>query len=326
MMAPINQFQFGGHCIAALFVAGTPVYALADGMVHWAGDEPGSAEVHSGLLTAILSSDRSAILTGGEDGRVCQIDKFGRTTELACVPRKWISAVASGNAGAFAYGAGRTVWFNDGAGGERSFQHASTVEDITFSPDGKRIVVARYNGVSIHDLAADEPSSELAWKSMNTGVTFSPDGRFLLARMRESGFHGWRVADGQHMRMIGYASSISDWSWSAHGEWLATSGAHAAIVWPFEGDDGPMGKTPLELGARDDSTVTAVACHPARRAVAIGYADGVIQLADINSDRCSGLKPAGDGEVTSLAWDVTGTRLAFGCDTGVCGLIDTQAL
>ncbi len=325
-MAEAIDLQLGGHCIAAVFVGGTPMYALADGTLHWLGDAPGSGEIHSGLLTAILTSDRTAILTGGEDGRVCLTDKSGRPVELASVPRKWISAVASGNAGAFAYGSGRSVWFNDGAGATRTFQHNSTVEDITFSPDGMRIAVARYNGISIHHLADESQSTELTWKSMNTGVTFSPDGRFLLARMRESGFHGWRMADGQHMRMIGYTASIADWSWSAHGEWLATSGASAAIVWPFDGDEGPMGKTPLELGRSEDSTVTAVACHPARRSVAIGYADGTIRLTDINADSCDTLRSGGDGTVTSIAWDMTGTRIIFGTDTGVCGIIDTKAV
>ena len=308
--------------MAALFVADVPFFALADGTLHrWDGG-PKVTSTHNGLLAATPTGDRSAILTAGEDGRVCLTGKCGTSVELARVPRKWITTVASGYAGAFAFGSGRTVWLHEGAGAMRVLQHPSAVEDIAFAPDGSRIAVARYNGVSIHSLGGDSAPIELPWKSMNTSVTFSPDGRFLLAAMRESGLHGWRLQDGQHMRMVGYAASVAHWSWSAHGEWLATSGASGAIVWPFEDSDGPMGKTPLELGAREASFVTAVACHPARRMVAIGYADGLIQTAEINTECETVLRTGGSGEITSLAWDLTGTRIAFGSEHGECGVID----
>lgn len=324
-MQPFAPLHLKSHCIAAAFVADLPFFALADGTVHRWDGAPQVTVAHSGILAAIPTGDRRAILTAGEDGAVRRIEKCGTPVELARVPRKWITAVASGHAGAFAYGSGRTVWLHDGLGTVRVLQHASAVEDLTFAPDGSRIAVARYNGVSIHSLEGDSPPLELTWKSMNTGVTFSPDGQFLLAAMRESGLHGWRLQDGKHMRMLGYAASVADWSWSAHGEWLATSGASAAVVWPFEGSDGPMGKTPLELGAREGSFVTAVACHPARRMVAIGYNDGLILTADINVEREVILRPNGSGEITSLAWDISGQRLAFGSEHGECGVIDALA-
>lgn len=310
------------HCIAAAFVADVPFFALADGTVHRWDGEPEALAVDSGLLSAIRTGDRTAILTGGEGGTVRRVERCGTPIDLASVPRKWITAVASGHAGAFAFGSGRTVWLHNGRGDARALQHASAVEDIAFAPDGSRIAVARYNGVTIHSLEDDGAPLELPWKAMNTRVTFSPDGRFLLAAMRESGLHGWRLEDAKHMRMLGYTSSVADWSWSAHGEWLATSGAAGAIVWPFEGDDGPMGKTPLELGVRETSFVTAVACHPARRMVAIGYDDGMIQTADINIDREVILRSAGGGEITSIAWDIAGTRIAFGSEHGECGVLE----
>lgn len=158
--------------MAALFVADVPFFALADGTLHrWDGG-PKVTSTHNGLLAATPTGDRSAILTGGEDGRVCRTGKCGTSVELASVPRKWITTVASGYAGAFAFGSGRTVWLHEGAGAMRVLQHPSAVEDIAFAPDGSRIAVARYNGVSIHSLGGDSAPIELPWKSMNTSVTF----------------------------------------------------------------------------------------------------------------------------------------------------------
>ena len=98
----------------------------------------------------------------------------------------------------------------------------------------------------------------------HTGITFSPDGNFLVTTMQENALHGWKLADAKHMRMTGYPAKVKSLSWSAKGKWLASSGAPGAIVWPFQGKDGPMGKAPIELGTRGDTMVTCVACHPSQ--------------------------------------------------------------
>ena len=80
--------------------------------------------------------------------------------------------------------------------------------------------------------------------------------------MQENALHGWKLdtkpgAETRHMRMTGYPAKVKSVSWSAKGKWLASSGAPAAIVWPFQAKDGPMGKAPLELGTRANIMVTA---------------------------------------------------------------------
>src|SRR3954447_25289920 len=115
----------------------------------------------------------------------------------------------------------------------------------------------------------------LEWKGSHLDVTWSPDARFLVTSMQENSLHGWRLQpDKGHMRMSGYPAKTRSWSWSHDGHWLATSGADAAIVWPFESKEGPMGKAPRECGARP-AKVTRVAFHPKAYALAIGYEDGM---------------------------------------------------
>jgi hypothetical protein len=104
--------------------------------------------------------------------------------------------------------------------------------------------------------------------------------------------------------------------------WLATSGAPAAIVWPFHYKDGPMGKAPLELGTRGTILVTTVACHPKEEVVAIGYADGMILAARFEDSKEVVLRRAGRSAITALAWDDAGRRLAFGSEDGACGIVD----
>ena len=94
--------------------------------------------------------------------------------------------------------------------------------------------------------------------------------------MQENALHGWRLEDGKHMRMTGYPAKVKSWSFSAKGRYLATSGAPAAILWPFAGKDGPRNKAPLELGTRGNAMVTSVACHPDEDMLAVGFNDGMI--------------------------------------------------
>jgi WD40 repeat protein len=125
--------------------------------------------------------------------------------------------------------------------------------------------------------------------------------------------------------MTGYPAKVKSLSWSAKGKWLASSGAPAAVVWPFAAKDGPMGKAPVELGTRGNSMVTTVACHPRDEIVAIGYADGMILAARIADQKEVVLRRAGQSAITAMTWDATGIRLAFGSETGDCGVIDISA-
>ena len=324
-MPTVAPLDLAGHCLAVTFLADIPVFALADGTIHRLDNGHKVVEAHDGLLCATPDEARQRLLTGGEDGRVCAVAGDGTVSELALRPRKWINAVAAGPNGAFAFAEGRNahVVLPDGTAVELA--HVRSVEGLAFAPKGMRLAVARYNGATLHFPAAQGKPAELEWTGAHIGICFSPGGEFLVTTMQENALHGWKLSDGKHMRMTGYPAKVKSWSWSARGKWLATSGAQAAIVWPFQGKDGPMGKAPMELGTRGYSMVTAVACHPAEDLVAIGYADGMILGVRFSDSREVVLRRGGKSPVSALAWDKAGFRLAFGTEEGDCGVVDIRA-
>lgn len=320
-MPTVAPLDLDGHCIAAVFLGGVPHFALADGTIHRLDHGHKTLAVHDGLLCATLDQTKTRLITGGEDGKVCA--SAGETTEvLAEAGRKWISSVASGPQGAIAYAAGRSAFVRFADGRTKEFQHPRTVEGLAFSPKGMRFGVARYNGVTLHFPATDGKPTELEWAGAHTAITFSPDGNFVVTAMQENALHGWKLADGKHMRMSGYPAKVKSMSWSVKGKWLASSGAPAAIVWPFQAKDGPMGKAPLELGTRGNSMVTAVACHPSQEVAAIGYDDGMVMAVRFADSKEVLLRRPGKGAVTSMMWDDEERRIAFGTETGDCGVID----
>ena len=321
-MPTVAPLDIDGHCLAAVFLNEIPHFAFADGAVHRLDHGHKTVQVNDGLLCTALDAAASRLVTAGEDGKVFAVRADGTAGELASAGKKWITSVAAGPQGAVAWGAGRSAFVRFADGKVKEFQHPRSVEGVAFAPKGMRIAVARYNGATLHFPAADGKPTELEWAGAHTGATFSPDGNFLVTTMQENALHGWKLADGKHMRMSGYPAKVKSLSWSTKGKWLASSGAPAAIVWPFQGKDGPMGKAPLELGTRGDAMVTCVSCHPSEEVVAIGYDDGMVLAARFADSKEVLLRRPGKGAVTALMWDGEGRRIVFGAATGDCGMID----
>lgn len=324
-MPTVAPLDLAGHCVAAAFVSNVPVFAMADGAIHRLDHGHKTEQAHDGLLCAAVSLDGKSLVTGGEDGKVVASRADGSTETLAEIDRKWITSIAAGPQDAVAFGSGRKAYFRARDGKQKELDHARSVEGVAFAPKGMRIAVARYNGVTLHFPLTEGKPAELEWAGAHTGVTFSPDGAFLVTSMQENALHGWRIADGKHMRMSGYPAKVKSMSWSAKGKWLASSGAPAAIVWPFQTKDGPMGKAPLELGTRGNLMVTSVACHPVDDIMAIGYADGMILACRFADQKEVLLRRAGKGAISSMTWDAEGRRLAFGSEEGDCGVVDISA-
>jgi WD40 repeat protein len=146
----------------------------------------------------------------------------------------------------------------------------------------------------------------------------------VATAMQENALHGWRLSDGQHMRMSGYPSKTTSLSFTRNGRWLASSGADAMVLWPFFGG-GPMGKAPMELAGGDGVLCTQVACHPQQEMVAGGFGDGLLVLADIGSSQILPLAAPDHGPISALAWSPDGARLAFGTEQGFAAIMDLSA-
>jgi WD40 repeat protein len=181
--------------------------------------------------------------------------------------------------------------------------------------------MAHYNGATLwFPNAAGTQPERLEWKGSHLGVTISPDGKFLITCMQEPMLHGWRLADGKHMRMSGYSARVRSLGWTAGGNFLATSGSEQLILWPFDGKDGPMGRQPKIL-ARAEARVTVVAGHPRQPVVAAGYGDGAVKLVRIDDDALILARRADGQPLGALGWDDAGQTLAFGTETGEAGVL-----
>jgi WD40 repeat protein len=329
LTSAVDEFAVGDEIVACAFLAGAPVFALAQGDVLLGlGAEAQRVAAHPDAALLCATSDGRRLITGGDDGRVVATDAGGATT-LGDAKGKWIDAVAARDDGAIAYSAGRAAFARSAKGEEKTVALPSASRGLAFLPKGYRLAIAHYNGVSLWFPSAAAAPETLEWKGSHLDATVSPDGRYVITSMQENTLHGWRLADARNLRMAGYPAKTRSFSWTHDGKWLATSGADACILWPFQGKDGPMGQQPRECGVRTNVLVTQVACHPKALVVAVGYQDGMILLCRIaDGSELLVRRPADGGDaarVAALAWDAKGARLAFGCADGAAGVLTLPA-
>jgi WD40 repeat protein len=320
----VRAIDAGAHVVAAAFIGGAPALALADGVV--LVGEPNdqkriAAHPNAAILTAV--ADGETFLTGGDEGRVVALRADRAAHQIADEKGRWIDALAL-RGRACAWSAGKQVSARDEAGAVKTWRAPSTVRGLAFQPKGYRLAATHYNGATMWFPKAEGAPQTLEWKGAHLNATFSPDGRFLVTSMQENALHGWRLSDARNMRMTGYPGKTRSLSWSHDGDWLATSGADAAVVWPFKDKDGPMGKAPRECGVRD-ARVTKVAFHPKALVVAIGYADGAVLLCRLADAAEVPVRHPGDGPISAVNWDATGARLLFGLESGAAGLLTLPA-
>ena len=318
----VEPLDAGAHVVAATFLEGRPTLAFADGTLRLGAD---SVAPHPDGAILVTASDGGRLVTGGDDGRVVATDGAGKSEEIANEKGRWIDALAT-RSGAIAWSAGKIVRAREGSGAVKTWTAPSTPRGLAFLPKGYRLAVAHYNGVSLWFPNASAEPTLLEWKGSHLDATVSPDGRFLVTSMQENSLHGWRLSDARNMRMTGYPGKTRSMSWSHDGQWLATSGADACVVWPFKDKDGPMGKSPRECGVRPHRIVQ-VAFHPRALVVALGYADGLVLLCRLGDGAEILVRnPAPEaGAISALAWDDRGSRLLFGTDAGFAGMLTLPA-
>jgi WD40 repeat protein len=325
-----------GSYVAGAAVArgrnGPAAFALGDGTVRLlapGGEAWRTAPVHEGAILAFGPAP-GGFVTGGDDGRFCLVGPDGAVQEVAKFGGRWVEQVACyGDAqenkggGLLACSAGKQAHVFD-VGGKplKQLAHPSTVTGLAFDAKGKRLGASHYGGASLWFVAAREDKPRLlAWKGSHTGIAIHPGGEAVVTSMQENALHGWRLSDGQHMRMSGYPAKTESLSFSRTGRWLASSGAESVVLWPFFGG-GPMGKPPVELAGGDGVLCARVAFHPQQDIVADGFSDGLVALADVATERVLPVAPPGHGAITALAWSADSAWLAFGTEQGFAALVD----
>ncbi len=322
-MARAMEPQFDAYLTACLFDDdGQAVFALGDGQVCWEGGARQAA--HDGaILAAIRHPTGAGVITGGDDGRLVWSRPDGSQV-LAEAKGRWIESVAAApGAGLVAFGAGREARIIDVADPKfsRVFAHERSVADVALDAKARRLAVATYGGAALwYARIAEQQPVMLRWAGSHIAVLFSPDGKFLMSSMQENALHGWRLSDARDLRMGGYPAKVRSLVFLSGGKMLATAGAPGVVVWPFAGNDGPMGKQAMEIGFDETSLVTRVAAELDGTRLAVGLSDGRVWACDVVSGRRAEIRTETGPPITALA--LAAERIAWGDEEGGAGVAE----
>jgi WD40 repeat protein len=321
----MKTHAFDAQVTAALFDRTSAVFALGDGSVRFEGGEFSAA--HDGaVLCAAVHPSGEGVVTGGDDGKVIW-HRRGEAGLLAKSAKgQWVDAIdASAESGLIAFSAGKTLSVIDAkdAGFRRDFAHERTVSGVAFEPKGRRIATSTYGGAALwFARIADQKPTFLKWAGSHTGVAWSPDGAFVITAMQDNQLHGWRVKDQKNLRMGGYPSKVRSMSFLSNGQLLATSGAQGAVLWPFVGSNGPMGREATEIGFNEGSLVTFVASQPRHGVLAAGLDDGRVWLADPAGRGLNFVRAEKGAPITALAMSADAARVAWADEDGQAGVAE----
>ncbi len=325
------SFAFDAYVTGASFdAAGDLAFALGDGTVRlFAGGGVAAIEAHDGaVLCAAPHPSGRGLVTGGDDGAVVWTRREAgeiAATRLARQQGRWIDALTSSAAsGLIAYAFGKSAAVLDAADPSfsRTFTHERSVAGLAFDPKGRRLAAASYGGVSLWwSKIADQKPTLLKWPGGHSVLAWSPDGKFIVSSLQENQLHGWRLSDSKDMRMGGYPAKVKSLAFTEGGAVLATSGAGGAVIWPFTGPNGPMGKEAIEIGLSADAKSTCVAAAPVLPVMAAGFDDGTLWAANLKTGKLEKLKSDKGPPITALAMAADASALAYGDEAGGAGFM-----
>jgi hypothetical protein len=214
----------------------------------------------------------------------------GRKGAMGPIPSQFWCATLSPDGKALAAVSGQqqipgqaVVW--DIPTGQMRFQHREQlgVRSVAFSPDGKTLAIALYEGtVKLLDPATGQEKSVLKGHKMGVNcVAFSPDGKTLATASLDTTAKLWDLTTGKEMKTLsGHKEYVLCVAFSPDGKTLATccgtslhpqTGGNAKL-WEVE-----SGKEKATLGSFNQP-VEFVTFSPDGKTVATACWDGTVRL------------------------------------------------
>ena len=326
------EFAFDAYVTAALFDKHhRAIFALGDGTVRFEDGTSVEAHPDGAVQCACAHPSGEGILTGGDDGKVIWTRASGAEV-VGEIKNRWIDAIAANaETGLIAYAAGKEIHVRDSkdAKFERAFKGEHTAADLSFDPKGRRLAVATYGGVALwYARIAEQKPQMLTWAGSHVAAVWSPDGRFIISSMQEGQLHGWRMSDVKNMQMGGYPAKVKSMAFMADGMIMATSGSNGAVVWPFGGANGPMGKQASEVAYDDGSMTTRVASAGGKLPLlAVGRDDGRVGVLNLSATHNEKVRNTPSGSpITALALSTDGGRVVWGDEAGGAGVAGLPAM
>ena len=185
-------------------------------------------------------------------------------------------------------------------------------EDV-LRPPSSAVAAGYFGGVCVWDATTFTAQKEFPYGNAIYALTWSPDGRWLVAGCHDNAVHLWAPAEDLELHMSGYETRLKELSFSHDSKWLATGGGKDVCVWDCAGA-GPEGREPLQLP--QTARTTALAFQNQHSLLATGDAGGTFTLWGPTRKNPMVAEVKMPSAATKLAWRPDDSLLVVGTEKG----------
>ncbi len=176
-----------------------------------------------------------------------------------------------------------------------------TVGAMAWHPKGSLLGIAGYGGILIYNsLDPIAKPIELKWKGSLLSLSWSPDGKFIVAGCQDNTAHVWSVRTKKDSLMSGFNYKPLQLTWSNGGKRLLTGGTKDLVIWSFNRKGAEEG-APVER-AFHDHAICAIAVTANGKSIASGCRNGHIAIWESANDQRPKTSTTLDSRVEHLQW------------------------
>ena len=276
------------------------------------------ADFSQGRSSAVMPCGAANFAFAKDTGRINTLTPGGIAVHLPVRATGAIGALAVTPDGAtLAYACGDALYLTGAdADSPQTLGVLPGIAALAVSPDGQTLAVAHAGGVSCWPLGRpDQGPVTTPLADAAISLRWHPGGMWLTACLQSDGFCVIDLARNTARLHGNFPSPVRSLGFAGQINAVVAAGAFRVAAWGLDdSQDILSGKAGLVL-------INAVATCPTRNLVAVGYANGLLSLAEIGRPSEILLREDTGAGITVMEWSSNGKFLALAGADGSAALV-----